>query len=73
MPKHAATSCAEQLVQEIDDALGQSPALTDSQLDDVRRLRAELQEHCRSGEMERARQCRKLALKVIRSGAPVPE
>lgn len=73
MAKDATPELSEKLVSEIDEALAQAPALTESQLDDVKQLRAELQQHCRAGEVERARRCRKLALKVIRSGAPASE
>ena len=63
----------QQLLQSIDEALAQYPALTDPQLEDVRRLRAELQAHCQSGRMDEAKACEKLALKIIQQGAPVPE
>lgn len=51
----------------------QHPALTEQQLADVRRLRSELQDHVRSGRMDEAKECEKLALTIIQEGAPVPE
>jgi len=73
LPETDAMEHARRLVAEIDEALAQTPALTGQQLDDVRRLRREVEAHCRSRDVERARHCRELALKLIRSGAPVPE
>ncbi|MGF1610150.1 MAG: hypothetical protein ACFCUQ_12195 [Kiloniellales bacterium] len=64
---------SQQLLQSIDEALARFPALTEQQLEDVRRLRAELQDHCRSGRLDEAKACEKLALTIIREGAPVPE
>jgi len=61
------------LVAEIDEALGQSPALTEQQVADIGHLRAQLLELCQAGEMEEARRCQELALTSIRNGAPVPE
>ncbi|MGD8809958.1 MAG: hypothetical protein PVG24_10155 [Gammaproteobacteria bacterium] len=73
MPGEDAVAYEGRLLGEIDEALGRTPALTDSQLDDLRRLRARLEESCRSGDLEEARGCHRLALKLIRSGAPAPE
>lgn len=61
------------LIHNIDEALARNPALTSKQLEDVRRLRAELRELCRSGKMEAAQRCEQLALAIIREGAPVSE
>ena len=62
-----------QLLRNIDEALAQNPVLTPEQLEDVRRLRAELQDLSRSGRTDEARRCEALALDIIREGAPVSE
>lgn len=62
-----------QFVRNIDEALAQNPALTEKQLEDVRRLRTELQDLCQAGKVDEADRCEKLALMIIREGAPVPE
>ncbi len=64
---------AAQLVLNIDEALAKKPALTDNQLEDVRRLRAEIKGLCKAGKVEEAGRCEELALQIIRRGAPVPE
>ena len=64
---------ARRFLAEIDEALNASPALASGQGSDLDRLRIEIETHCRSGDIERARNCRKLALKLIQTGAPVPE
>lgn len=63
----------QRLIRNIDEALALNPALTPKQFQDVRRLRGELQDLCRCGRMEEARQCEELALKIIREGAPASE
>ena len=72
MPESDADS-GRQLIRNIDEALAQNPALTPKQFEDVRRLRAELQELCRSGKLDEARRCEELALNIIREGAPASE
>jgi hypothetical protein len=62
-----------QLVRNVDEALARNPALTKEQSEDVRRLRADLQDLCRAGKMDEARRCEELALTIIREGAPAPE
>ena len=62
-----------QLVRNIDRALAKFPTLTGKQLEDVRRLRTELIELSSSGHLDEAKRCEKLALMIIRQGAPNPE
>lgn len=64
---------SQELVRNIDEALAQNPALTEKQLDDVRRLRDQLQNLCRSGKVDEAERCERLALMIIREGAPMTE
>jgi hypothetical protein len=63
----------QQLVRNVDDALAQNPALTPEQFEDVRQLRGELQELCRSGRLDKAKRCEEMALAIIREDAPVSE
>lgn len=67
------THQAAQLVRNIDAALAQNPALAEKQLEDIKHLRAELHRLCQAGNVEEVDKCEKLALKIIRQGAPVPE
>lgn len=64
---------AEQLIDNIDKALAHSPALTNGQLQAVRRMRAEIPELCRAGKLDEARRSEELALNIIRAGAPARE
>lgn len=63
----------DKLLNAIDIALGQCPPLTGQQLDDVERLRKQLHDRCRDGDLMEAKRCQALALVAIRNGAPVPE
>ena len=63
----------ERLIRNVDEALARNPALTPEQFEDVKRLRAELQEACRTGRTEEAKQCEQLAIMIIREGAPASE
>lgn len=67
------TQSGEELVIEIDEALGKCPALTEQQLEDIESMRTRLLKRSRAGDLAEAKRCQELALAMIRSGAPASE
>ena len=74
MTQHETTSTAGGLLLEaIDEALANNPALSELQMDDVRRLKREIVRHSEEGRKERAERAAELCLRLIRQGEAVKE
>lgn len=63
----------DQILQEIDVALSDAPALSEKQIADLAVQRKKIEALCDEGAIDKARREQAIILQVIRDGAPIKE